>query len=120
MDSLDQMQEICDREFRIYIVSSSRILNKLRFVLIDESFVEVFMSMENPGRWAFHWERRHIDGKIYRHDNIPHKVWSSIRSFPWHYHEASEIHVVESDFTEDPIINVRKFFVFIKSQIESI
>ncbi|MGH8055623.1 MAG: toxin-antitoxin system TumE family protein, partial [Candidatus Entotheonellia bacterium] len=32
--------------------------------------------------YSFHWERRAIDGRIYRHDNAPHKRWQSVATFP--------------------------------------
>jgi hypothetical protein len=51
-------------------------VNELRVILMDGSFVDVWFSLKLAGRYSFHWERRAIDGKIYRHDNVPH-------SSPW-------------------------------------
>ena len=44
---------------------------KLRLKIIDDSVVDVFLSAR--GRYSYHWERRHINGTLYRHDNAPHK-----------------------------------------------
>jgi hypothetical protein len=37
--------------------------------LVDGSYLDVWFSRKFPGRYAYHWERRHVDGSIYRHDN---------------------------------------------------
>ncbi len=71
---LVNLQQIGKLEFGEIIVSSSISFNKLRFILIDKRFLEIFHSFQIPERWAFHWERRHIDKTIYRHDNIPHSA----------------------------------------------
>jgi hypothetical protein len=36
------------------------------------------------------WERRHIDGTIYRHDNMPHAQWQGVSSFPKHFHVGDQ------------------------------
>jgi hypothetical protein len=86
----------------------------MRILLVDTSFIEIFTSFSSPGRWAFHWERKHIDGTIFRHDNIPHKSWKAIHSFPWHFHNKSEQNVENSNFNENSVDNIRKFFEFVK------
>jgi hypothetical protein len=119
MNILERMRMIGDQEFGYLITSSFIELNKLRFILIDGSFIEIFISQEHPGRYAFHWERRHIDKTIYRHDNIPHNSWKSISSFPWHYHTGSEFNVIDSNFTEDMIANLRKFLLFVRKMLDN-
>jgi hypothetical protein len=44
--------------------------------------VDVWFSLKLLGRYSYHWERRAIDGSIYRHDNTPHKRWQTIGTFP--------------------------------------
>jgi len=101
------------------LVRSSKILrNKLRFTFKDQSFLEIFKSNNITNRWAFHWERKHVDGLIYRHDNMPHKSWENIESFPWHYHYKSEENVIKSDFSNDIILNVQKLISILKDKIE--
>lgn len=48
------------------------------------------------GEKNVHIERRALDGKIYRHDNSPHKRWESVATFPKHFHDGSEMNVSES------------------------
>ena len=79
----------------------------------DNSFLEVFQSFTTANRWAYHWERKHLDNKIFRHDNIPHKCWEAVSSFPWHFHNGSEKTVESSNFGNDPVQNLRTFFTFI-------
>ncbi len=97
------------------IIRASKITrNKLRFTFSDQSFVEIYKSDNITNRWAFHWEREHVDGMIYRYDNVPHKSWEKIESFPWHYHYKSEENVIKSEFSNDIIQNVRKLIKFAK------
>ena len=79
---LSQLEYIVQVEFGDLVVSSAIDLDKLRINLVDESFVEVFNSYPLPDRWAFQWERRHVDGSMYRHDNIPHSKWKKISFIP--------------------------------------
>jgi hypothetical protein len=96
------------------IVEFTRILNgKLRIFLKDQSFLDIWVSRSVKGRYAFHLERRHIDGTIYRHDNIPHKAWKHVKTFPRHFHYMEEKNVVESDINPDPKEALRDFLRFV-------
>ena len=117
--NLTTLQRIGLLQFEDIIVSSSISLNKLRFIFLDGSFLEIFNSRSIPERWAFQWERRHIDGTLYRHDNIPHPPWRNISSFPWHFHAGTEENVEKSDFQDDPIQNLLFFLSLIKNRINS-
>jgi hypothetical protein len=115
---LVNLQQIGKLEFGEIIVSTSISHNKLRFILIDKSFLEIFHSFQIPERWAFHWERRHIDSTIYRHDNIPHSAWKKVSSFPWHFHDHTENHVKKSNFQDNPAENLRSFLRFVKNILQ--
>jgi len=65
-------------------------LNELRIILNDGSFVDVWYSLKLVDRNSYYWERRSMDGTIYRHDNAPHKSWQSVNSFPRHFHDGNE------------------------------
>jgi hypothetical protein len=67
------LRDIAETEFTD-VVTAVMIpeLNALRMFLIDGSFVDVWFSLKLQGRYSFHWERRAIDGTVYRHDNAPH------------------------------------------------
>ena len=87
-----------------------------RVYLQDGSFLEVWLHrQEDPmKRYAFHWERRHVDGGVYRHDNIPHVRWRDVKTFPKHFHFETESNAVESHIPDDPISASRYFLDFIR------
>ena len=72
MPDLESLGRLAEVEFLEIVQSTVIIENKLRATLIDGSYIDFWWSEEIPGRYAYHWERRRIDGTIYRHDNIPH------------------------------------------------
>ena len=80
---------------------------KVRVVFVDGSFLDIYWSP--GGRYSLHYERRHIDGTLYRHDNAPHEKHRHIKTFPRHYHEGSEDNVTESHLPSDPVDAVREF-----------
>jgi hypothetical protein len=110
--TLVHLEHIVQIEFPDIITSTKVDINKLRVNLVDRSFIEISHSLALPDRWAFHWERRHLDGKIYRHDSIPHEKWKAISSFPWHFHNGGEDAVEYSSFGADPVVNTRSCFKF--------
>jgi len=114
---LERLDRVVEVEFGDLVTSTKMEQNKLRVYIIDESFVDVFNSFSLPDRWAFQWERQHLDNTMYRHDNIPHARWKSISSFPWHFHNGNEENVEWSNFGDDPVENLRNFFKFIRSKI---
>lgn len=112
-----RLREIAEVEFAD-IVAEAFIpdANELRVILTDGSFVDVWFSLKLQGRYSFHWERRAIEGKIYRHDNAPHKHWQSVATFPRHFHDGSETDVTESYLSEDPADALREFLTFVRSR----
>lgn len=112
------LREIAEVEFSD-IVTEGLIpdANELRIILIDGSFVDVWFSLKLHGRYSYHWERQAIDGKIYRHDNAPHKSWEPVATFPRHFHNGSESNVTESFISEDPQEALRDFLSFVHSMI---
>lgn len=73
---------------------------KLRLHIFVGSFVDVWIS--GRGDYSFHWERRHIDGLLYRHDNAPHFRWRDVPTFPKHFHNGQDDIVEESHIAEMP------------------
>jgi len=71
-------------------------INEIRIVLKDESFIDIWFSLKLKGRYSYHWERRLIDGLIFRHDNAPHQQWKDTPTFPKHFHDGSEDIVASS------------------------
>lgn len=82
-----------------------------RVHLQDGSFMEVWLNGQEDlmKRYAFHWERRHVDGRVYRHDNTPHVRWRDVKTFPKHFHLETESNAVESHIPDDPISASRCF-----------
>ena len=90
---------------------ASGVVEKIRVIFVDNSFLDIYWS--SSGRYSLHYERRHINGTLYRHDNAPHEKHRHIRTFPKHFHKGSEDNVGESHLPEDPIKAVEHFLRFI-------
>ena len=120
MPELDWLRRIAETDFLDIVQSTAIIRNKLRVVLIDGSYIDFWWSSQIPGRYAYHWERRHVDETIYRHDNMPHLHWQAVSSFPKHFHSGDQQNVVESDMDDDPERGLRQFLTFAKSRITSL
>lgn len=108
------MIEFCDIVVDVYTLG----LNELRIILKDKSFVDVWFSLKLEGRYSYHWDRRAIDGSIYRHDNAPHKRWRYVKTFPKHFHNKEEENVIESNISSEPEKALREFLSFIRSKLE--
>lgn len=85
-----RLREIAEVEFPD-IVEEAIIpfANELLIILKDGSVVDVWFSLKLAGRYSYHWERRGLDGKIFRHDNAPHKSWQYVNTFPGHFQSAT-------------------------------
>ncbi len=115
---VERLREIAEVEFsKIVIEALIPDVNELRIILLDGSFVDVWFSLKLDGRYSYHWERKAIDGKIFRHDNAPHKCWESISTFPSHFHNGSETEVTESHLSAVPHEALRDFLSFVGSKI---
>ena len=96
---------------------ASGVVEKVRVVFVDSSFLDIYWSPS--GRYSLHYERRHVNGTVYRHDNAPHKKHQHVRTFPKHFHRGSEDRVEESYLPEDPIEAVEYFLIFILNLIRA-
>lgn len=115
---VERLREIAELEFADVVVQAFvPEVNQLRIILTDSSFVDIWFSLKLPGRYSYHWERRAIDGQIYRHDNAPHKRWRSVDTFPRHFHDGSEDRVVESHLSEEPEQALRQFLTFSRERL---
>jgi hypothetical protein len=115
-----QLREIAEIEFSD-IVSEAILtdINELRIIFHDGSFLDVWFSLKLKGRYSYHWERRAIDGTIYRHDNAPHNRWESVGTFPRHFHDGSEMNVVESRLNLKPQQAIREFLTFVREKLST-
>jgi hypothetical protein len=113
---IERLREIAEVEFTDIVVEATiPDINELRIILTDGSFVDVWCSLKLQGRYSFHWERRALDGKIYRHDNSPHKRWESVATFPRHFHDGSKTNGSESHLSEIPEEALREFLSFVRA-----
>lgn len=88
---------------------------KTRVVIKDGSYLDIWFS--ESGRYSFHWERQHIDGKVFRFDNAPHHP--IVRTFPDHLHDGSEGKVIESWISPQPDYAVFQVMDFIKVKLSA-
>ncbi len=117
---LERLREIAEVEFSDIVVEVLILdANELRIILTDGSFVDVWFSLKLHSRYSYHWERKAIDGKIFRHDNAPHKSWESVSTFPRHFHNGSEPDVTESLISEVPHEALRDFLYFARSTMSA-
>lgn len=62
-----RLQQIAEVEFAAIVIEAyTPDLNELRIILTDGSFIDVWFSLKLAGRYSYHWERKAIDGTIYR------------------------------------------------------
>jgi hypothetical protein len=114
----DKLKEIILRSFPEIVVSIDEPYGKLRIYLVDGSFLDVWLSYKIPKRYAYHWEHRHIDGKVHRHDNRPHESLKHIKTYPKHFHNETENNTQESYISEKPEEALIYFLNFIKEKIQ--
>ena len=115
---IEQLREVAEVEFTDIVVEALVTdTNELRLILSDGSFMDIWFSLKLPGRYSYHWERRAVDGKIYRHDNAPHKRWQFVATFPRHFHNGSETTVVESHISDIPAEALREFLAFVRDRM---
>lgn len=88
--------------------------NKLRLTLIDESFLDVWLSTD--GDYSYHWEQRRQRGRLFRWDNAPHHP--RVGTFPDHLHDGDEATVKESHLHPDPATALRQVLIFIRQRLD--
>jgi hypothetical protein len=117
MADLEDLKRIAEVEFADIVRTSMRIDYKMRIILIDNSFIDVFLSERLPNKFGFHWECMDKSGTIYRYDNVPDKKWQNLTSFPCHFHSGSQNSVVDSPFPQTPIDGFRGFMEFVRGKV---
>jgi len=116
------LQQIALNEFGDIILQAQVISlptgdpSKLRVDIVDGSLVDVFLSA--TGRYSYHWDRRLTPaGDLFRHDNAPHSRWRAVPTFPKHFHNGSDSHVVESRISDDPEQAIREVLTFVRREL---
>jgi len=119
MPDLERLRRIAETEFLPLVRSTIMLRDKLRVILVDGSYIDFWWSTQIPGRYAHHWERRHVDGTIFRHDNMPHPQWQAVSSFPKHFHSGDQQSVGDSSLAADPEEALRQFLTYAGSKISA-
>lgn len=117
---VEKLKAIAEVEFdKVVLDVKVTDANELQITLRENSFIEVWFSLKLEGRYSFHWERKAIDGTIYRHDNAPHKRWRHISTFPKHFHNGSETSedCKESHISDQPEEALREFLEFAREKL---
>ena len=118
MPTVEHIKRIAEIEFSDIVKITSPIDFKLRIILINNSFVEVYLSQRLPDRFGFHWECMDESKSFYRYDNFPDKNWQSVETFPYHFHGGSQNSVDASPFPPAPIEGFRAFMEFIRQKLK--
>lgn len=111
------LKGIIDAEYADILTDSIISRGKLRAFVHDSSFIDVWFSLKITGRFSYHWERRHIDGTMYRHDNFPDTCWQRVSTYPKHFHNGSQDAVEESNIDENPVAGLRQFMEFVRVRL---
>ena len=118
MSDLERIRRIAEVEFSDIVTQSDLLGSKLRVLLSDDSYADIWVSRKLSGRFGYHWERRHLDGTIYRYDNFPDTEWTSVPTFPRHFHDGDQKTVVAAPFTGGVEEGFREFMRFVHQRIE--
>jgi len=114
LNPLDLLCRIAEVEFTAIVVQADILGAKLRVLLTDASYVDVWASRTLQGRFGFHWERRHLDGRVYRYDNFPDTNWSGVSTFTFHFHNGDQDTVIAAPFALTLEQGFREFMAFVQ------
>ncbi len=87
--------------------------NKLRIVFTDDSFLDIWISIDND--YAYHWEQRRQRGRLYRWDNAPHHP--QVNTHPAHFHNGDELTVIESHLNSVPENALCEILSFVRKHL---
>ncbi|MCL0065925.1 DUF6516 family protein [Dehalococcoidia bacterium] len=112
-----ELSHIAEDEFPDLVLHYQILPGKLRLYIVDGSYLDIWFSRKFEGRFAYHWERRIVDGRIYRYDNRSHEELKHMRGFPKHFHDGSDEKISESQFSEDPKEVLREFLQIARKEL---
>jgi len=117
--SFETLARIAEVEFSEIVIDSQALGAKFRLFLNDTSYIDIWVSRTLSDRFGFHWERRHLDGSIYRYDNFPDTTWGEVETFPRHFHNGTQESVEPAPFSEDIEEGFRDFMRFIQVKLKT-
>lgn len=111
---LDNLARIAEIEFSDIADATEIMETKLRIMLTEDGFVDVWLSKKIANRFGFHWEHK-VTNLSYRYDNFPDTKWSNVSTFPYHFHDGSQDNVVDSSrFARDIVEGFRDFMNWVR------
>lgn len=117
--SYSKLKYIAENEFKdivnatTFIGGKASAPNKLRINFIDNSFLDVWLSVD--GDYSYHWEQRAQRGLIHRWDNAPDHP--ELQTFPKHFHNGSERNVTASELDEEYEKAIRAILRFVQRKL---
>jgi len=102
-----QLTQLALDEYGDIVEGTKPVEGKLRLLLVDSSFIDIWLSVKKEGTYAYHWERQAVDGTIYRYNNLPDKEAKKLSTYPDHFHKRDEKNILESDLSGNPIEDVK-------------
>jgi hypothetical protein len=115
-----QLKDIALGDFADIVDGSKIIEGKLRILLKDGSFIDIWISVKKEGVYAYHWERRNINGKIYRYNNLPDREAKKLKTYPKHYHDGTQENIIESNLSDNPEEALRIILEFSRRIIQNV
>jgi len=112
--SLEDLARIAEIEFTDIVDSTDIIGMKLRVMLGEGGFVDVWLSRKLQNKFGFHWEEEGT-GLCYRYDNFPNTKWKYVPTYPYHFHSGSRDNVSDSSrFSKDVLKGFRDFMEWVR------
>ena len=111
---LEQLIGIIETGYADFVLDCEIINGKLRVYLTEGSTLDIWYSRRMEGRYAYHWERRHLNGTIYRWDNAKHEAWKKVSTYPHHFHEGEDRQVSESLLPHNPIKDIKYILKYMR------
>lgn len=118
MPTIDDLKRIAEVEFADIVKGAYQINYKLRVILLNNSFIDVYLSQRLPDRFGFHWECMDKSETFYRYDNFPEKKLQILDTYPFHFHVGSQEAIESSPFPSVPTDGFRSFMEFIRSKLK--
>ena len=112
-----KLAQIALSEFADIVIDTLIFEGKLRIFLKDDSFIDIWLSIKKRGVYAYHWERRSVDGTIYRYDNLPDPRAKKLKTYPKHFHFKIEENIIESEINDIPEEALKTVLEFVRKII---
>ncbi|MBN2543109.1 hypothetical protein JXI42_09625 [bacterium] len=116
MITLQEIARIAEIEFSGLVESTEYIGFKLRIVIKQDGFIDVWLSRKIKDKFSYHWEVG--DGSFYRYDNFPDSNWKDLETFPFHFHDGYFDNIgVPPGFSKDVEGGFRDFMDWVNNKL---